>query len=156
MRGEYKALGVDFEERNPRFDEAIEVLRGIWSEEDFVYEGSTFEAKGQTSQPQALTAPTDLDRRQQPHVAAPRRPYGDGWSPFPAPRVLSNTAETPPLGTVDDLRVMLDELVAHGGSQQCPGRIDIAFGTSAGSSPGSDTFNPEAHWKAMQSWRNWA
>ncbi|HEY5384814.1 MAG TPA: TIGR03619 family F420-dependent LLM class oxidoreductase, partial [Acidimicrobiales bacterium] len=46
MRGEYKALGVDFEERNARFDEAIEVIRGIWSEEDFVYEGSTFEAKG--------------------------------------------------------------------------------------------------------------
>src|SRR6202012_245047 len=30
MRGEYKALGVDFEERNARFDEAIEVLRGVW------------------------------------------------------------------------------------------------------------------------------
>ena len=28
MRGEYKALGVDFDERNALFDEAIEVIRG--------------------------------------------------------------------------------------------------------------------------------
>ena len=57
MRGEYKALGVDFEERNARFDEAIEVIRGIWSEEDFVYEGSTFEAKGQTANPKPSPHP---------------------------------------------------------------------------------------------------
>ena len=31
LKGEYKALGVDFNERNELFEEAIEVLRGVWS-----------------------------------------------------------------------------------------------------------------------------
>ena len=44
MRGEYKALGVDFEQRNALFDEAIEVIRGVWSEDAFAHEGSTFSA----------------------------------------------------------------------------------------------------------------
>jgi alkanesulfonate monooxygenase SsuD/methylene tetrahydromethanopterin reductase-like flavin-dependent oxidoreductase (luciferase family) len=145
MRGEYRALGVDFEERNARFDEAIEVIRGIWSEEDFVYEGSTFEAKGQTANPKPSPHPPiwigGNSRMSRRRVAR----YGDGWSPFPAPRVLSNTAKTPPLETVDDLRVMLDEL--QGFMEEAgrdPKSIDIAFGTGAGGSPGSDTFNPGA------------
>ena len=145
MRGEYRALGVDFEERNARFDEAIEVIRGVWSEEDFVYEGSTFEAKGQTANPKPSPHPPiwigGNSRMSRRRVAR----YGDGWSPFPAPRALSNTAKTPPLETVDDLRVMLDEL--HGFMEEAgrdPASIDIAFGTGAGGSPGSDSFNPEA------------
>jgi probable F420-dependent oxidoreductase len=145
MRGEYRALGVDFDERNARFDEAIEVIRGVWSEEDFVYRGSTFEAKGQTANPKPSPHPPiwigGNSRMSRRRVAR----YGDGWSPFPAPRVLSNTAKTPPLETVDDLRVMLDEL--HGFMEEAgrdPKSIDIAFGTGAGGSPGSDSFNPEA------------
>ena len=145
MRGEYKALGVDFEERNARFDEAIEVIRGIWSEEDFGYEGSTFEAKGQTANPKPSPHPPiwigGNSRMSRRRVAR----YGDGWSPFPAPRVLSNTAKTPPLETVDDLRGMLDELRGFmEDAGRDPKSIDIAFGTGAGGSPGSDTFNPEA------------
>ena len=33
LRGEYRALGVDFEQRNALFDEAVEVIRGIWTED---------------------------------------------------------------------------------------------------------------------------
>jgi len=145
MRGEYRALGVDFEERNARFDEAIEVIRGIWSQEDYVYEGSTFEAKGQTANPKPSPHPPiwigGNSRMSRRRVAR----YGDGWSPFPAPRVLSSTAKTPPLETVDDLRVMLDELTQFmEEAGRDPKSIDIAFGTGAGGSPGSDSFNPEA------------
>src|SRR5918994_347328 len=39
LRGEYRALGVDPDERNERFDEALEVLRGVWTTDDFAYEG---------------------------------------------------------------------------------------------------------------------
>jgi alkanesulfonate monooxygenase SsuD/methylene tetrahydromethanopterin reductase-like flavin-dependent oxidoreductase (luciferase family) len=145
MRGEYRALGVDFDERNARFDEAIEVIRGIWSEEDFVFQGSTFEAKGQTANPKPWPHPPiwigGNSRMSRRRVAR----YGNGWSPFPAPRVLSNTAKTPPLETVDDLRVMLDELAQFmEEAGRDPKSIDIAFGTGAGGSPGSDSFNSEA------------
>ena len=77
--------------------------------------------------------------------------YGDGWSPFPAPRILATTAKTRPLESVDDLRPMLDELwqfMEEAGRD--PASIDVSFGTSAGGDPGSDAFNPEAHLAATE------
>ena len=137
LRGEYRALGVDFEQRNARFDEAIEVIRGVWSEEDFAYEGVTFSAKGQTANPKPVPHPPiwigGNSRMSRRRVAR----YGDGWSPFPAPKVLSTTAKTPSLESVDDLRPMLDELwqfMEEAGRD--PKSIDVAFGTGAGGDPG--------------------
>ena len=110
LKGEYRALGVDFAERNDLFDEAIEVLRGIWTTDDFAYEGRHFTAFGQTANPKPAALPpiwiggnSKLSRRR---VAR----YGDGWKPFPAARSLATTAKTPPLETVEDLAEMLDDL----------------------------------------------
>ena len=106
LRAEYHALGVDFEQRNALFDEAIEVIRGVWSEDEIAYQGTTFTARGQTANPKPRLHPpiwiggnSRVSRRR---VAR----YGDGWSPFPAPRVLAATAKTRPLESVDDLRPM--------------------------------------------------
>ncbi|MYJ29764.1 MAG: LLM class F420-dependent oxidoreductase, partial [Acidimicrobiaceae bacterium] len=94
LKGEYRALGVDFEERNDLFDEAIEVMRGVWSSDDFSYEGRNFTAHGQTVNPKpAARIPiwiggnSRLSRRRAATV-------GDGWVPFPAPRGLAATART--------------------------------------------------------------
>ncbi len=46
LRSEFAALGVDFAERNELFDEAVEVLRGVWSTDGFHYEGRHFKALG--------------------------------------------------------------------------------------------------------------
>ena len=145
LRGEYKALGVDFAQRNALFDEAIEVIQGIWSNDDFAHEGSTFIAQGQTANPKPNPHPpiwvggnSRLSRRR---VAR----YGSGWNPFPAPRSLAQTAKTPQLETIDDLQPMLDELwqyVEEAG--RTPSEIDVSFGSNAGGDPGSETFNPEA------------
>jgi probable F420-dependent oxidoreductase len=150
LRGEYRALGVDFSERNSIFDESIEVIRGVWSQSDFSHQGSTFAAKGQTANPKPDPHPpiwiggnSALSRRR---VAR----YGDGWSPFPAPRGLAHTAKTPPLETVADLRPMLDELwhyVEAAGRDR--GEIDVSFGSSAGGDPGSDRFNADAQLAAV-------
>ena len=70
----------------------------------------------------------------------------DGWTPFPAPRALSQTTKTPPLETVDDLSAMLDELwgfVDEAGRDRAD--IDVSFGTSEGGSAGSTHFDPDAH-----------
>ena len=87
LRGEYRGLGIDFEQRNALFDQAIEVLRGMWTEDDFSFEGIGIDAKGLTANPKPRTAPpiwiggnSRLSRRR---VAR----YGDGWTPFPAPTV---------------------------------------------------------------------
>jgi probable F420-dependent oxidoreductase len=150
MRGEYQALGVDFEQRNALFDEAIEVILGIWKEDDFTHEGLTFTAKGQTANPKPDPHPPiwigGNSRLSRQRVAR----YGNGWSPFPAPRGLARTAKSPPLESVADLRPMLNELwqfVEEAGRD--PGEIDVSFGSSAGGDPGHEDFNPEAQLAAV-------
>lgn len=145
LKGEYKALGVEFEQRNAIFDDALEVLRGIWTTDDFAYEGTDFLAHGQTANPKPGNVPiwiggnSRLSRRRVAERA-------DGWVPFPAPRVLATTAKTPPLETADDLAAMLDELwqlVDEAGRDRSG--LDVSFGTPAGGSPADDGFDADAH-----------
>jgi probable F420-dependent oxidoreductase len=145
LRGEFKALGVDFEQRNALFDEAIEVIKKIWSEDDVAYEGLHFTAKGQTANPKPDPHPPiwigGNTRASRQRVAR----YGNGWNPFPAPALLAQTAKTLRLETVDDLQPMMDELwqfVDEAGRD--PNQIDVNFRSTAGGDPGSESFNPEA------------
>ena len=150
MRGEYRH-SASTSINATRFDEAIEVIRGAWSQDDFVHEGSTFHAKGQTANPKPTPHPPIWIGGNSRLSGRRAARYGDGWSPFPAPRTLATTAKTRPLETVDDLRPMLDELwqfMEEAGRD--PSSIDVSFGTGAGGSPGSDAFNPEAHLAAAE------
>jgi probable F420-dependent oxidoreductase len=109
QRGEYRALGVDFDERNQLFDEALAVIKGIWSTDDFAYEGLHFTAKGQTANPK----PTDIPIWIGGNSALSRRRVAtsaDCWAPFAASAMLAQTAKTPVLESVDDLVPMLDHL----------------------------------------------
>jgi probable F420-dependent oxidoreductase len=146
LRGEYRGLGIDFEQRNALFDQAIEVLRGVWTEDDFKYQGIGIDAVGVTANPKP-TVPvpiwiggnSKLSRRR---VAR----YGDGWTPFPAPRALSATTKTPPLETPEDLSAMLDELWTYMENEgRDPSNVDVSFGTQAGGAPGDPHFDPDAH-----------
>ena len=146
LRGEYRALGVDFEQRNALFDQAVEVIRGVWSEDDFTYSGPGIAADGLAANPKPAPPPPlwigGNSRASRRRVAR----YADGWTPFPAPRSVSRTTKTPPLETVDDLSAMLDELwrfVDEAGRDR--DEIDVAFGTPAGGAPGSASFDPDAH-----------
>ncbi len=150
LRDEYRALGVDFEQRHDLFDEALDVLRGVWSEDDYTYRGVDFEARGQTVNPKPDPIPPiwigGNSRRSRQRVAR----YGDGWTPFPAPRALATTAKTPPLETTEDLAAMLDELwrfVDEAGRDRAT--IDVAFGSTVGGDPGSDRFDADTHLGAL-------
>ena len=146
---------VDFEQRNALFDEAIEVIRGVWSEDDFAYEGSTFSAKGQTANPKPIrTRPiwiggnSRLSRRR---VAR----YGDGWTPFPAPRTLASTAKTPPAR--DRRRPAPDArraLAVHGGSRPRPGQHRRVVRHRRRGQPGRRQLQPRRPpWRPPRSWR---
>lgn len=145
QRGEYKALGVDFDERNPLFDEALEVIRGVWATDDFAYEGRHFTATGQTANPKPARVPvwiggnSALSRRR---VAA----GADGWTPFAAPAWLARTAKTAVLETVDDLVPMLDHLwscVDEAGRDRAA--IDLSVQALGCEPPGSDGFDGQQH-----------
>jgi len=145
LRGEYRALGVDYDERNELFDEAIEVLRGAWTTEDFSYEGRHFTATGQTANPKPARVPIWIggnSKRARQRVAE----VGDGWNPFPSPAGLARTTKTPALETVEDLSRMLEDLwrqVDAAGRDR--DRIDVAFVTGEGGDPGGDDFDADAH-----------
>jgi probable F420-dependent oxidoreductase len=149
QRGEYRALGVEFDDRNALFDEAIEVIRGAWTTDDFAFIGRNFTASGQSVNPKPPRVPiwiggnSALTRRR---VAS----YGDGWNPFPAPAALARTAKTPRLETVEDLASMLDDLGQHVDAE---GRdrtsIDVSFGTREGGAPGDDRFDADAHLEGL-------
>jgi probable F420-dependent oxidoreductase len=112
LRSEFLALGVDFEERNALFDEAVEVAKGLWSTDELQYEGLHFKALGQTLFPRQV---------QQPHpplwlggnarVVRDRvARWGDGWAPMLGGGVLSQTARTAAITTDQDFADALDDL----------------------------------------------
>jgi len=141
LRSEYRSLGVDFEQRNVLFDEALTVMRGVWAEDDFHFEGHGFVAGGVTSNPKPGHVPiwiggnSALTRRR---VAA----HADGWNPFPATEGLARTARTVPLEGLDDLIPMLDDLwiqVDKAGRDRS--EIDVAFTTGL-PGPADPAFRP--------------
>jgi probable F420-dependent oxidoreductase len=143
QRAEYRALGVDFDERNELFDEALAVVKGIWSEDDFAYDGRHFTARGQTANPKParvrvwIGGNSALSRRR---VAT----SADGWTPFAASATLARTAKTPVLESVEDLTPMLDHLwrcVDEAGRD--PAEIDISLQALGCAGPGDPAFDPQ-------------
>ncbi|NUU23230.1 MAG: TIGR03619 family F420-dependent LLM class oxidoreductase, partial [Streptomycetaceae bacterium] len=113
MEAEFRALGVDFAQRNALFDECLAVLKQAWTGEPVHYRGKAFEADGNV----ALPVP---EQRPHPPVwiggngpGTRRRvvAHAQGWMSMPNPRTRTWREHTsPPLENVADLRVLLDEL----------------------------------------------
>ncbi|KUI11659.1 LLM class F420-dependent oxidoreductase [Mycobacterium sp. GA-1285] len=152
LKREFAALGVDFEERAALFEEALEVIRGIWTTDDFSYQGRHFTASGITAHPRPLSDPHPPLWIGGNTVAARKRvvAYGDGWCPFPAPAMLAQTARTAPMDVdalasgVEDLRRRFDE------AGRDWSRIDITFTNPDGGSLGGDDFNPDAYLSGLE------
>jgi len=143
LRSEYRALGVDFERRNELFDEALDVLRGAWSEGPFSYTGTGFVAAEVDPAPKAARVPiwiggnSALTRRR---VAT----RADGWNPFPAPAALARTTRTPALETLADLAPMLEDLRRRTeAAGRDPSALDVTFTTGL-PGPHHRTFRAEA------------
>jgi probable F420-dependent oxidoreductase len=152
LKREFAALGVDFDERAALFEEALEVIRGIWTSDDFSYKGRHFKASGITAHPRPVSTPHPPIWIGGNTGAARERVanYGDGWCPFPAPAVLAQTARTATMDTgslaagIEDLRRRLD----------AAGRdfadIDVTFTNIDGGNPGNDDFNADAYLSGLE------
>jgi len=152
LKREFTALGVDFDERAALFEEALEVIRGIWTTDEFSFEGRHFSAKGITAHPRPVSTPHPPIWIGGNTAAARKRVvnHGDGWCPFPAPAMLAQTARTAVMDAevlaegVEDLRRRFD----------AAGRdftdIDITFTNADGGSPGSDDFNADAYLAGLE------
>ena len=152
LKGEFAALGVDHAERNELMDEALGVLKAIWTGDDVTVEGRHLSARGITAHPRPVTDPHPPiwiggnSGRARQRVAD----HGDGWCPFPAPAIVASTARTASLDTrdrlaeaIDDLRRRLDE------AGRDPSAVDIAFSNATGGDPADDGFDADAHLEGL-------
>jgi len=87
LKGEFRALGVDFEERNALFDEALDVLPQFWHGETFSFRGRHFVAQ-----------------------------RAQGWMPLTGPVDISSTTRTPRIASWDELAVRIRELQRNASS----------------------------------------
>ena len=146
LKSEFAALGVDHAERNELFDEAVDVIRAIWTSDDVTFTGRHFDARGITAHPRPASCPPiwigGNSGRARQRVAE----RGDGWAPFPAPAALAGTARTAGLWSLEDLAIAIDDLRAR---VELAGRslddMDVSFACHAGGDVSSDSFDPEAH-----------
>lgn len=111
LKGEFFALGVDFDERNELFDEALEVMPLHWSGEKFSYEGKHFNARDIVARPSPkagsipiwLGGNSKLTRRR---VAAKCQ----GWMPMSGPAEMAATTRTAHLAGLDDIANAIREV----------------------------------------------
>lgn len=152
LKREFTALGVEFDERAVLFEEALEVIRGIWTTDDFSYQGRHFTAESITAHPRPVSDPHPPIWIGGNTAAARRRvvKFGDGWCPFAAPAMLAKTARTAEMDAdrlavgVDDLRRRFDEAGRDFSA------IDITFTNPDGGTPGADDFNADAYLSGLE------
>jgi probable F420-dependent oxidoreductase len=153
LKREFAALGVDYGERTDLFDEALDVIRTIWTTDEVTVAGRHFAARGITAHPRPISQPhppiwiggnTGSARQR---VAN----YGDGWCPFPAPPGLAQIAGTTAIDSVERLAAGIDDLRRR---FDAAGRdwstIDVVFTNLGGGSPAADDFNADAYLTCLE------
>jgi probable F420-dependent oxidoreductase len=111
LRSEFLALNVDMSERNELFDESLEVLRGVWNEGSFTYQGKHFTARGLASLPgpaQHGGPPVLIGGNSA--LARARAARNQGWSPLMVRPEVARTSRTPGIATVAELAAQIKEV----------------------------------------------
>ena len=83
-RVEFDALGIPVEERGRRANEALRLIKRLWTEEDVTFEGRYYRCRGVTLRPPPVQSPHPPIWVAGREDAAMRRAarYGDGWYPY--------------------------------------------------------------------------
>jgi probable F420-dependent oxidoreductase len=153
LKREFAALGVSYDERAELFEESLQVIKSIWTDDDISFEGRHFSAKGITAHPRPVSDPhppiwiggnTGASRQR---VAQ----YGDGWAPFPAPPQLAQTAGTAAIDSVEKLSAGIDDLRRRcDAAGRDPATVDVTFTNAEGGSPADDSFNGDAYLDGLE------
>jgi len=130
LKAEFAALGVPFDERNDRLDDALGVARRLWRGEQVAGEGPGWSARGVLHLPPPATPggpPVWIGGNS---GAAMRRAarLGDGWSPFPTQPTLSRTAKTADISNLDLLAERTARFRSMWEAEGRAGEPDICFG----------------------------
>lgn len=135
LRSEFAALGADFDDRGATFDQALDVLRSLWTAESFSGSGAGWTAGEVVSLPGPVQVPHPplwiggSGRNARRRVAR----AGQGWMPLVLGEQLAATTRTAALTGVDDLAAAvrdLRDLVAEAGRD--PDRIEVQVADAHG------------------------
>jgi probable F420-dependent oxidoreductase len=129
LKGEFGALGADFEARQEASDDAIRAMKLAWAGDEVRFDGRGFKAIGNSM---------GFRPAQQPHPpiwvggnsrAAIRRAVelGDGWVPFPNTAAMAQYTRTPPMETLDDLAARIAFARQHAASVGRREPLDICY-----------------------------
>jgi probable F420-dependent oxidoreductase len=105
LKGEYKALGVDFERRNDIMDEYLKAMKAAWSADEFTFQGTGYQALGNRILPRPIQRPHPPLLIGGNSRRAIRRAVelGDGWNPFFTSAAVSSTTRTAAMADEMDL-----------------------------------------------------
>jgi probable F420-dependent oxidoreductase len=127
-KAEFHALGVDFDERNALFDEALDILPRHWSGEPFSYTGRHFSVRDVVARPRPPQQPipiwiggnSKLTRRRVAERA-------NGWLPMLGSATLFATTRTAPLSSVAELAAAITRLRADAGPRGAALDVAVAY-----------------------------
>ncbi|OBH44167.1 TIGR03619 family F420-dependent LLM class oxidoreductase [Mycobacterium mantenii] len=142
LKPEFKALGIDFENRGALLDEALDVLDKVLTGEDIAYEGASFASRGVRLRPLPPTPPPVwVGGNSKPAV---RRAVSraQGWAPFNTfgYATASRTAE---ISTIDELELAIKWAKRYAAEIGRTAPLDICF--SAGNLLDDNRSNDERH-----------
>ncbi|MCB0996734.1 MAG: LLM class F420-dependent oxidoreductase [Acidimicrobiales bacterium] len=138
LKGEFFALGVDFDERNTLFDEALDVMPLHWSGEPFSYEGTHFSARDIIARPSPkqqipiwIGGNAKITRRR---VAT----RAHGWMPMSGPPEMASTTRTAHFSGLDDIAAAVSELKEMAGERAGDIDVMILYTDDSILTPGAD------------------
>jgi probable F420-dependent oxidoreductase len=152
LKGEYRALGVDFEQRNELMDEYMRALKLSLSGDEFAFEGTGYKAFGNRILPGPVQKPhPPLLVGGNSHRAIRRVvELGDGWNPFfttqaaaaggTTSRGASNATRTAPMETEQDLIAGIAYMKEH---CEKVGRKDMPAVILGGVNSPGDTYSAQ-------------
>ena len=128
LQGEFEALGVSFDDRNDRMDEAIVAMQQAWTGNSVTMSGAGFHAAGNTMLPRPAQKPHPPIWIGGNSRRAMRRAVemGDAWAPHPSPKVAGSGAPAP-MSSFEDLARRLDDAHAHAEVVGRTAPLDICF-----------------------------
>ncbi len=124
LKSEFFALGVDFDERNELFDEALEVMPLHWSGEKFSYEGRHFNARDVIARPSPRLGTIPIWIGGNAKITRRRvATRAQGWMPMSGPPEMATTTRTAHLSGLDDIGAAIRELKEMAGDRAA--EIDV-------------------------------
>jgi probable F420-dependent oxidoreductase len=115
LKGEYLAVGADFERRNELVNEYIAALKAAWTSDEFSFKGTGYEARASRILPRPVQRPhPPLLLGGNSRLAIRRAAeLGDAWYPFFTTAEMAKTSRTAPLANDDDLAAGIRYLHEH-------------------------------------------